>query len=61
MKITCDIGAKLYAVIGDDGYIVECFDTREQADAYLSEFEATRPATSGAVIELAKKHGALFR
>ncbi len=60
-SIKYDDGAKLYAVIGIDGYIMECFDTEKQASEYLAEFELTMPKTVGDVMELAKKHGALFR
>jgi len=56
-----DAGANLYAVLGTDGYILECFDTEEQASAYLAEFEANVPKTAGEIIDLAKKHSALFR
>lgn len=59
--IKYDDGARLYAVIGADGYILECFDTEKQAADYLAEFEATLPKTAGAVMDLAKKYGALFR
>ncbi len=55
-----DAGANLYAVVGTDGYIIECFNTEKQAADYLAEFEATLPKTGGDVEALAKKHGALF-
>jgi hypothetical protein len=56
-----DTGANLYAVVGCDGYIMECFDMHEQAAAYLSEYEANLPKTVGETLDMAKKHGALFR
>lgn len=59
--INHDAGANLYVVTGADGYVLECFDTNEQASAYLAEFESNVPKTAGEVVALAKKHGALFR
>jgi len=59
--IQYDMAVNHYAVIGIDGYIMECFRTVEQAEAYLAEFEATKPATAGENWDLAEKHGALFR
>jgi hypothetical protein len=58
--IVYDQAVDHYAVIGRDGYIMECFRTEEQAKAYLAEFEATQPKTAGENWDLEKKHGALF-
>ena len=59
--IKFDSGANLYAVIGSDGYILECFNTEKQASDYLAELEEKMPKTAGEVSDLAAKHGALFR
>jgi len=56
-----DPSANLYAVIGTDDLIIECFDTLPQAKSYLSDYESAPPVTAGAVWDLAKKHNALFR
>lgn len=59
--IKFDSAANLYAVIGTDDYVLECFETEKQAADYLAEFEEKMPKTAGEVSDLAKKHGALFR
>ncbi len=60
-SIIYDFAVDHYAVIGIDGFIMECFRTVEQAEEYLAEFEATKPTTAGEIFDLAEKHGALFR
>lgn len=50
----------LHCVISTDGYILEVFDSRAAATAYLAEYEASTPRTAGEVKTLADKHGALF-
>ena len=61
LEIRYDDGANLYAVLDAEQFVLECFDTEDQAVNFAADFEALSPETSGGREALQQKHGALFR